>query len=195
MEKEIKGFENYTINDSGDNYKTVYSLKNQKYLKPHIANNGYYCVSLSKNGKVKLCTLHRLIATHFIDNPDDKPCIDHINGCRTDNRVQNLRWVTHKENMENPISRERCSKAQTKRFETEDVWNKGTHIRPEGSGVPTRMVAQYSLDGELIGIYNSLTEAVNENNLGSCGALSAVCKGGYGRKTYGGFIWKYYSSN
>lgn len=96
-------FYDYIVNDCGINDKTVYSLKRKKFLKPCLSNTGYYVLALGG----KRYTLHRLIATLFIPNPQDKPCIDHINGDRTDNRVENLRWCTYKENNNNPIYIER----------------------------------------------------------------------------------------
>lgn len=55
--------------------------------------------------------VHRAVAELFIPNPDNKPCIDHINTDRTDNRVENLRWVSHKENSNNPLSKIHYSNA------------------------------------------------------------------------------------
>lgn len=109
MELKIKGFENYTVNDSGDNNKTVYNTIRGKYKKPQQYKNGYLFVSLYQNGVNKIFLLHRLIAEAFIENKDNKPCIDHINGIRDDNRVENLRWCTQKENMNNPITKNRIS--------------------------------------------------------------------------------------
>ena len=68
-------------------------------IKPQKDKKGYMLVSLCKNGKVKQFYAHRLLALHFIPNPENKPEVDHINGIRDDNRLENLRWVTHKENM------------------------------------------------------------------------------------------------
>tara|TARA_R110000765_G_scaffold350658_1_gene440679 strand:+ start:44 stop:523 length:480 start_codon:yes stop_codon:yes gene_type:complete len=70
-----------------------------KEIKPRKGKNGYMIVSFSKNGKQKKFVVHRLLAIAFIPNPENKPCIDHINGTKDDNRLENLRWVTHKENM------------------------------------------------------------------------------------------------
>lgn len=66
---------------------------------PRINKEGYYVISTE--------CLHRVVATLFIPNPDNKPCIDHINTIKTDNRVENLRWVTWSENTMNPITVQR----------------------------------------------------------------------------------------
>ena len=69
-----------------------------KEVKPYKTKEGYMRVCLYKDGKVKKFYVHRLLAIAFIPNPENKPCIDHINGIRDDNRLENLRWVTYKEN-------------------------------------------------------------------------------------------------
>lgn len=69
---------------------------------------GYLCVShYIGNYKEKVIPIHRLVALAFIPNPENKPCIDHINTNKTDNRVENLHWVTPLENMRNPITQKR----------------------------------------------------------------------------------------
>lgn len=104
MEKVINGFEDYIINDSGINERSVWSKKRNQWVKPRPMPNGYVHMCFSKEGKHYHKYLHRLIAEAFIPNPENKPEIDHINGVRNDNRVENLRWATKTENMNNPLT-------------------------------------------------------------------------------------------
>ena len=70
-----------------------------KEVKPHKMKKGYVNVVLYKNGRKKTFIFHRLLATAFIPNPENKSCVDHINGIKHDNRLENLRWLTNKENL------------------------------------------------------------------------------------------------
>lgn len=109
--REIKGFEDYLVSDSGDNNMTIWSKRRQKWLKGYKGVNGYYYVNLCKDNKLCHKYLHRLIAEAFIPNPENKPCIDHISTVRTDNRKINLRWVDRKGNMNNPLTRAKMSES------------------------------------------------------------------------------------
>ena len=101
--KPIKDFEGYY---EVSNIGRVRSLNYKRTGKGKILKNiedykGYLEVGLTKNGKRKQFKVHRLVAEAFIPNPENKPCIDHINTIKSDNRVENLRWVTYKENSNN----------------------------------------------------------------------------------------------
>ena len=87
----------YKIYSNGD----VLGLKRNKFLKPFKNTIGYLQVELWKDGKGKKFLVHRLQGIHFIPNPENKSCIDHINRDKLDNRIENLRWATHEENMSN----------------------------------------------------------------------------------------------
>jgi hypothetical protein len=84
----------YWLNRSGKVFN------GSRILKPWI-HNGYYELTLQINGKKKHFPIHKLIGDNFIPNPESKRCLDHINGDRLDNRIENLRWATNSENMWN----------------------------------------------------------------------------------------------
>jgi hypothetical protein len=69
-----------------------------KILGTKVNKFGYKEVALSKGGKTKTVLLHRLIAIHFVPNPDNLPVVNHKNGIKTDNRIENLEWVTRSQN-------------------------------------------------------------------------------------------------
>lgn len=82
----------------------IYGYKYGKYLKGHKNHRGYFLVTLYKDGRCGKFSVHRLVAEAFIPNPENKPEVDHINTIRDDNRIENLKWVTRKENCNNPLS-------------------------------------------------------------------------------------------
>lgn len=73
-----------------------------KILKPNIIGNGYLKIKFTQKGR-KLF-IHRLVAHHFISNPKNKPNVNHKNGIKTDNRLENLEWCTQKENIDHSMN-------------------------------------------------------------------------------------------
>ena len=91
--KTITNYENYEVSNLGN----IRNIKTNKLLNPFL-KHGYYHVDLYNNGMSKHFRLHRLVALHFLENKENKPCIDHINNNRLDNNIENLRFSTVQEN-------------------------------------------------------------------------------------------------
>lgn len=91
----------YMVSDNGD----VFSKRANKVLKPATDKYGYLYYVLCVEGNRKTVKAHRLVAMSFVPNTENKPAIDHINGIKTDNRACNLRWVTNRENTNNPATK------------------------------------------------------------------------------------------
>lgn len=96
--KTITDYENYSITKSGEVFN-----KSSKKIATQFTRTGYELVHLRKNNKRKASTIHRLVALAFIPNPENKPCVNHINGIKIDNRIENLEWVTLSENMKHAV--------------------------------------------------------------------------------------------
>ena len=100
--KYVEGYNNsYQISNTG-NIRRIYKNGNIKYLKLCIFN-GYYYVSLWKNNYGKNYLVHRLVAKHFLKNYNSKPQVNHIDGNKLNNVVNNLEWCTQKENVNHAI--------------------------------------------------------------------------------------------
>lgn len=117
--KNIEDYEGYMVSSLGRIKKLseviirkdgIKMTIKEKIKTQTISKKGYYVVNLWKNNKSKSCYVHQLIAQAFIPNPENKPCVDHIDRNPLNNCISNLKWSTQKENMNNPLTRKQMSK-------------------------------------------------------------------------------------
>lgn len=129
-----------------------------------INTGGYSDVLLAKNGKNKTFVIHRLVAEAFIPNPQNLPYINHKDEDKTNNCVENLEWCDPKYNA-----------------------NYGNAIKKRVKKMYVK-VEQYSIDGKLIKVWNSIREASEKLKIKNQ-SITRCCQGK--RKTTGGYIWRY----
>lgn len=170
--KDISGFEGlYKVSNLGK----VFSCVRNKIMKLDISRAGYHSVRLYKEREYSHPYVHRLVAQAFIPNPDNKEQVDHINTIRTDNNVENLRWVTVTENINNPVTL-------------------GKHIGSKRSPetIARQRLAQKTMRPVLCvdtnERFNSLGEAARAKNVFYTN-IRKVCEGL--RHTAGGLKWEY----
>ena len=195
--KDVVGYEGrYQISSQGRVLSTGKYIDGRifepKYVKTRLDIGGYVTVALYKGRLGKEYKVHRLVAQAFIPNPQNLPFVDHINTKRNDNRVSNLRWCTHQENCNNPLTRKNISRSAKIAFNKEEIRKQRTErmLRINDIVVAKRRkkVKQFSLDGQFIKEYKSMNDAARAIS-GYSGYIRDVCNGK--ARSYKGFIWKY----
>lgn len=117
MTEELKVIDGYEGLYSASKSGKIFSHKSNKFLSQGNPNSrwGYTYVHLIKDGNQKSCSVHRLIAKTFIPNPNNLPCVNHIDGNKNNNCVDNLEWCTQKENVAHCIASGKFSKMKSRK--------------------------------------------------------------------------------
>lgn len=165
--RDIKGYEGlYQVSNLGNvkslERKTKHKYNKEIIMKKHF-NGNYYFVRLCKNSQKKNFFIHRLVAENFIKMMPNKKYVNHINGIKTDNNLNNLEWVSASENVLHAI------KNNLKRL-------------------PNKKIIQLDYNNKIINHWESIKEAsekleINRSNIGAC------CRNE--RKTAGNYMWQY----
>ena len=176
--KDVVGYEGlYQVSTLGrvKGLRRLISCKNgmtlpqkERFMTPCLGKKGYLSVMLANHGKNKFCKIHRLVLTAFVENPSNKPHINHIDNNKLNNRLDNLEWCTPKEN--------------------EDHKRKCGRVPVLSSHHKAIKVDQYTTDDVFVKTWNSIKEAsdyyhIGKSNIGQC------CLGL--SKTSTGYKWEY----
>ena len=158
-----------------------------KIRKQSVDWHGYLYVKVRKGNKQTSLRVHRVIMEAFVENPENKPFIDHINTIKTDNRIENLRWVTAHENTQNTITLQRIKDACT-----EDEIKRQIQVKKDNGTWNGRKVFQYSKDGAFIAEYETLSDAAKVLNKDArhCSGNISIAVDNPRRSAYG---YKWYS--
>lgn len=185
--KPIKGYEElYEVSNLGNvrSLTTIINCKGAKGIDTHIRNGkvlskaigttGYYIVVLSRNSKTKQVRIHRLVAEAFLDNPNNYPCVNHIDGNKLNNNVDNLEWCTHSHN----------NKEAYRLGLKKSTW--GGVINKDNPN--SKPLLQFDLNGNFIREWESAAQVKRE--LGYCAEnIRNCCKGR--RPKANGYLWEY----
>ena len=154
-------YPNYEVSDQGE----VRNAKTKRLLSLKKRIRGYVYVHLHQDGKSKVVTVHRLVASAFIPNPNNLETVNHINYIKDDNRVENLEWMSYSENSS----------------------NKNPDKNPD-KRIVSRQIEQLDLNGNILAEFDNISQAAKELQINR-GNINQVCLGKL--KTAGGYIFRY----
>lgn len=154
-------YPNYEVSDQGE----VRNAKTKRLLSLNKRIRGYVYVHLHQDGKSKVVTVHRLVASAFIPNPNNLETVNHINYIKDDNRVENLEWMSYSENS----------------------GNKNPDKNPD-KRIAGKQIEQLDLNGNILAEFDNISQAAKELQINR-GNINQVCLGKL--KTAGGYIFRY----
>ena len=156
---KVVGFENYEVSNLGK----IRNIKSGKILKPQPDKDGYLRLGLYENNKKKKLFLHRVLATAFIDNPEGKPQVNHIDENKLNNDLSNLEWCTARENLVHGTRTKRAAEKLSQK------------------------VIQLDLNDNVLNVFKSMRQAERETGIPN-ESISRCCNGKL--KSAGGFKWR-----
>ena len=179
--KDIKGYEGYYQISNLGNIRSLFGwnihkgyFNRLKTMHPTLANTGYLVVNLTyKNSKIY--QIHRLVAEAFIPNSENKPCINHKDGNKQNNKVDNLEWCTYSENEKHAYSINLKVNPNIGKFGNLH-WNSKSILQIDKS------------TNKIINRYDSIMSAERDTGIPNTN-ICKCCKGVL--KSAGGYIWKY----
>jgi len=173
MLTSIKYNEHYLIDKEGN----IYSNYINKYLKPYTNKHGYKAIKIKIGDEVKHKYIHRLVAETFIIKHVDKTEVNHIDGNKLNNNVENLEWCTRSENLKHMFKV--CGRKP-------NMPMKGKFGKENPCSIK---VWQKDLEGNKIKLWTGIREAARQLNLNQSNIIKNCKKINH---TCGGFIWRYY---
>lgn len=171
--EDIKDYEGvYKISNFG-NIKRIDKHKLGRILSYNKDTTRYPTATLCKNKTRKSVNIHRIVAQTFIPNTENKPCVNHLNGIKTDNRIDNLEWVTYSENIKHSL------KVLKQRHNRVGLFGKRNPC--------SKAVLRFTKSGEYLDSFGGMIDAercigINHRRISDC------CNGR--KKTAGGFVWR-----
>lgn len=162
------------VNGSNQYGAHFIKIRRGKLLKLHISNNGYYRVILVSDNKNKNFLIHRLVAKAFIPNPNNLPEINHIDGNKSNNIIDNLEWCNHSYNIQHRIN-------------VLGIKMKTEHLQRYRNN-QKRKINQYDKQGNFIKQWNCINDITKKLKIPHSN-ITACCKGRL--NTAHGYKWEY----